>query len=80
MLKYAGGISDHVKESKVSRIFIVDGNIDLRFAVTGEDEAEAKRNAERLIKKILDTEVLGTFGWTLKIKDVKEARPVEKKA
>ncbi len=69
-----------MKEQRKSKIYVVDGNIDLRFAVTGDNEVEAKHNAEKLIKKVMDTELLGSFGWNLKIKEIREAKTIERKA
>lgn len=56
---------------------MVDGSLELRFAVTTANEKEAKREAEKLINKLMETEVLGSAGWTFTLSQVKEVRPVK---
>jgi hypothetical protein len=61
------------------KIYIVDGLVDMRLGVAAADEDEAKREARQLVKKVMDTGTFGTVGWNFDVKQVREAKPVEKK-
>jgi hypothetical protein len=56
------------------KFFVVDGKIDVRFVVCGLNDKDAKNNAEKTIKKLIETGILGSCGYTFDITDVKEAK------
>ncbi len=64
-------------QEKSKKIYIVDGVIDMRFAVSESSEGEAGKKAEQLIRKVMETEVLSSFGWSFSVKQIKEAKPIE---
>ncbi|MDG6919718.1 MAG: hypothetical protein JRN11_07870 [Nitrososphaerota archaeon] len=63
---------------KQKKIYLVDGLVDMRLGVAADDEDEARREARQVVKKVIETGAFGTVGWTFNIKDVREAKPVEK--
>jgi hypothetical protein len=44
-----------------SKYFIIDGKIEVRLAVSGKDEGDAKKKAKRMVSELLE----GSFvaGW-----------------
>ena len=63
------------QSKKNLKIYVVDGDIDIRFGVAAGNENEAKKEAKKLVKKLMESEILGSAGWSFALKEVKEARP-----
>jgi hypothetical protein len=58
------------------KIYIVDGGISVRFGVSATNESDAKRVAKKLVKKLMESEALGSVGWSFDLEQVREAKPV----
>jgi hypothetical protein len=58
------------------KIYIVDGDISVRFGAIAANESEAKRAAKKLVKKLMESEALGSAGWSFDLEQVKGAKPV----
>lgn len=72
-------LSDQEDENSGKKIYIVDGAIELRFAVAATSPLEAEQEARRRITKSLENEVFGTaVGWTFTAKRVQEAKPIQR--
>lgn len=63
------------QSKKNLKIYVVDGDIGIRFGVAAGSENEAKKGARKLVKKLMESEILGSAGWSFELKEVKEARP-----
>ncbi|MDG6933527.1 MAG: hypothetical protein JRN68_02400 [Nitrososphaerota archaeon] len=57
------------------KIYIIQALLDLQFAVVAPDDDEAKREARKLVKNAMETGALGSVGYTLTVKNVREAKP-----
>jgi hypothetical protein len=67
-------ISEQAKKNL--KIYIIDGSLAIRFGVTAGNESEAKKEARKLVKKLMESEILGSAGWSFELEEVKEAKPV----
>lgn len=59
------------------KYFIIDGKIEIRFAVSGDNEEKAKANANRMVKSLLDTGLMGSCGWNFNVEKIVETKPIE---
>ena len=60
----------------MDKLYVVDGKIEIRFAVSESNNEKAKEKAEQTIKKLIETGLLGSCGYTFSIKKVVEVKPV----
>ena len=66
-------------ENSGKKIYIVDGAIELRFAVAAMSPLEAEQEARRRVGKSMEDEAFGpAVGWTFTSKRVQEAKPIER--
>lgn len=65
-------------ENSGKKIYIVDGVIELRFAVAATTPLEAEQEARRRVSKSMETEAFGTVGWSFTSKKVQEAKPISR--
>lgn len=66
------------REKRKEKYYIVDGKIRIRFAVVGLNEGDAKDNAVRTIKKLLETSLFGSFGYSFEVERITETQPIER--
>ena len=59
------------------KFYVIDGKIEVRFAVSGLNEGNAKDNAVRMVKKLFETGVLGSCAYTFNIENVIETKPIK---
>ena len=58
------------------KFYIIDGKIEVRFAVSGLNDGNAKDNAVKMVKKMFETGLLGSCGYTFTIETVAETKPI----
>lgn len=67
-----------MSEKRKEKYYVVDGKIRIRFAVVGQNEGNAKDNAARTIKKLLETSLFGSFGYSFEVERITETQPIER--
>ena len=70
----------NAQTKKNLKIYIVDSTIDVRFGVITGNENDAKKEAGKLVKKLMESEILGSLGWSFELSEVKEAKADAKTA
>jgi hypothetical protein len=63
---------------KKEKYYVIDGKIKIRFPVAGLNEEVAKNNAVRMVRKLLETSLLG-FGYSFKVEEITETQPISKR-
>jgi hypothetical protein len=65
-------------ENSGKKIYIVDGVIELRFAVAATTSVEAEREARKSVTKSMENEVFGpAVDWNFVSKRVQEVQPIQ---
>jgi hypothetical protein len=68
-----------MSEKKKEKYYVVDGKIKIRFAVAGLNEGNAKDNAVRMVRKLLETSLLGSFGHSFEVEEITETQPISQR-
>ena len=64
---------------KKEKYLVVRGKIEMIFGVAGLSKEDAKENAGQKVRKLLDTSLVGAFGWNFEIEDIKGLAPIDEK-
>ena len=59
----------------MDKIYVADCKIEIRFAVSGSNGDRAKTKAEQMLKKLLETDQLGSFGFNINVEKMTEYKP-----
>lgn len=58
------------------KFYVVDGKIEVRFAISGLNDGNAKDNAVKMVKKLFETGLLGSCAYNFSFENVEETKPI----
>lgn len=66
-------VEEIVLKTEKEKVFVVDAIIDVRFGVVAPDEKKVEDRAKDVIKKLIETGILGGAGFSIEIKKISPA-------